>query len=91
MEIRLVITLILLLKIGVHLQCFFQSDAEYVRHHLCQHVTLCIRHVERPSYITDHTFREHGSESNYLHDFLMTIFAAHIFNDLAPALRAEIT
>ena len=78
------------LKFGIFLARLLEIDAQFVGNHLCHAVTVRVAPTQHTGDIADHTLRAQRAEGDDLRDRTLAVFLAHIFDDLAPALHAEI-
>ena len=67
-----------------------QGDVELVGDHLGDAVGIAVAQAHHAPDIADDAFRAHGSKGRDLGDCALAVLLAHIFDDLAAAILAEI-
>ena len=78
------------LQFRVHLQSFFQGDAQFSWNHFGDGIHKAVGQVHDPSHVPDDAFGQHGAESDDLHDTVPSVFAGHVVNDFLSAFKAEV-
>ncbi len=88
--VHLFILPVQLAKLRIFFQRQINGNIQLSRYHLGNGIHKSIGKIHHTSHVTDHTLCRQRTERNNLHHLVRAVFAAHIINDLLPAVKAEV-